>query len=60
MGVQKSRSKKEEEQEALVGGGRAPLPHKGDNEGCQRWIVVGGKQWTTLCDDNESDVTTPF
>ncbi len=60
VGVRKSRIKREEGQEALVGGGCAPLPCKGDNEGCQRWIVVGGKRWTTLCNDNESDVTTPF
>ncbi len=60
VGVRKSGSKREEEQEALVGGGRAPLPCKGDDEGCRRWIVVGGERRTTLCDDNKSDVTNPF
>ncbi len=60
VGVRKSGSKREEEQEALVGGDRAPLLCEGNDEGCQWWIVIGGKQWTTLCDDNKSDVTTPF
>ncbi len=50
VGVWKSGSKREEEQEALIGGGR----------GCRRWIIVGGRRWTTLCNDNKSDVTTPF
>jgi hypothetical protein len=60
VGVWKSRSKREEEQEALVGGGRAPLPREGNNKGYQRWTVVGGKQWTTLCNDNKSDVKSRF
>ncbi len=60
VGVRKSGSKREEEQEALIGGGRAPLPCKGNDEGCRWWIVVGRKRWITLCDDEESDVTTPF